>query len=333
MNLAAATKLSRKILRITGIGIGALIIIFLLIKGITFTKNAFFPSPPPPPEQKFGKLKNINFPKQNNNITYKLNTFTGNLPNFPDRITVYKFSENQPDLLDLNNVQKKLGAINFSTGQLKLSNEVYQWSNTTYPKMFIQYNIVSGNFDLFSDFRTNSNLLAQGAVSKETVSSRIFDFLNSLGENLDDIDKTKTSFYYFKINNGSLVPAENPSQAQIIKASLFQKQIDKKEIHYPYYDSSIINLFIGNTIVQSHFNHKIVDLNTYSTYSIKTAQQAFSDLKSGNALILNQDNKNQVEITDVSLAYFIGENTQDYLMPIVVFKGKNFKAYVSAILP
>ena len=63
--------------------------------------------------------------------------------------------------------------------------------------------------------------------------------------------------------------------------------------------------------------------------------EAFSELQEGKAFIpsnSNNANISNISIRNVLLGYYMGENRQDYLLPIVVFEGdNNFIAYVSAV--
>ena len=73
------------------------------------------------------------------------------------------------------------------------------------------------------------------------------------------------------------------------------------------------------------------DVETFSTYPVKSPSQAFTDLKAGKGvMIIQPDNKN-ASITAVSLAYYEPDVYQKYLEPVYVFTGPNMVAYVPAI--
>ena len=75
----------------------------------------------------------------------------------------------------------------------------------------------------------------------------------------------------------------------------------------------------------------MVDENDAGVYPIKTTKQAFDDLVQGNAYVMNNSVAKNVDITDVTLGYYLGSETQPYTVPIYIFTGKNFIAYVQAL--
>ncbi len=98
-----------------------------------------------------------------------------------------------------------------------------------------------------------------------------------------------------------------------------------------------MTLFVENIqnqlqIVDGHFFHQNISTK-FSTYPLKTADQAFSELKDQKAYIASYyGNNNNVSIKNVFLAFYMEDAPQDYLMPIIIFEGDNgFFAYVSAI--
>jgi hypothetical protein len=61
-------------------------------------------------------------------------------------------------------------------------------------------------------------------------------------------------------------------------------------------------------------------------------EEAYDDLQKGNAFVVAQvEPDGPLEITDVSLGYYMGLQNQEYFVPIVVFQGGTFKGYVNAL--
>jgi hypothetical protein len=152
-----------------------------------------------------------------------------------------------------------------------------------------------------------------------------------------DIDDSKTKTSLYSIEAGVLVPVNKISDTKIVAVDFFQKDIDKLPIYYEKGTSSTIDFWVGKEnvaleVVNVTFLHKNIS-NVFSTYAIKTAQQAYSELQGGKAFIAYKDpNISEITIKNVSLGYYIGEADQNFLMPIVVFEGSNnFLAYVSAV--
>ena len=139
------------------------------------------------------------------------------------------------------------------------------------------------------------------------------------------------------VENNTLIPTPKISGSKIVRVSFFQKDVDGLPIYYELGITSTIDLLIGKEnnelkVVDARYFHKNISQES-STYAIKSASQAFSELKDGKGYIASKD-PNIVEITikKVTLGYYIGQLEQEFLMPVVVFEGENdFVAYISAV--
>ena len=324
-------------------------ILFIFFKGGEIVKNLFFPTPPPPPEQKFGNLPEVSFPAQApQNFEYRINTLTGRLPSFPEackpyenrlycQLKVYKVKKKEPSLVALKSTRDKLRTIGYTENESKVSEQEYQWTNSD--GKTIHMNILTGNFKIFSNFLSESSeSLTLEAVRKKEA----FELVSRLLENLDleteDLDQETSTLTYLKLENGTLIKAQSRNVANFARLDLFQKNLDNHKIYYPGLTESLMYFIIkdGNSLsslVEASFSHFTADSSNSSTYPIKTAEAAFEDLKQGNALVFaNDKNVKLIDITDVSLGYYIGGENQEYFLPIVVFKGKGFTAYVQAVI-
>lgn len=200
--------------------------------------------------------------------------------------------------------------------------------------------------------------------------SPVQSFLSSLNASTSDIDFSltqsppsgdsyTTSPQMYSVSNGQLTPASAISAAQVIRVDIYQQAINysivagenqdlthaqsfnmQLPIVYPNPPYSTMNFYVASgqgqaDIVEANFNHQTINTqpSTQATYPIKSAQQAFDDLKSGKAYIASYNGTgNQILINNVFLAYFIGNSQQNYLTPVVVFQGQDgFFAYVPAI--
>jgi hypothetical protein len=184
-----------------------------------------------------------------------------------------------------------------------------------------------------------------------------------------DLDKTNnadpkigynTKPILYSILSGDLTPSTSLSDTQVIRVDLYQKDIsytltagmsgtdlrkfqdfeEKLPILYPHPPYSTMNFLVASGInqlqvVSANFTHQTINLDQEqpATYPIKSADKAFSELTDGKAYIAaNPTNDSQIFIKNVYLAYYAGDKTQNYLMPIIVFEGaKGFYAYVSAV--
>lgn len=336
--LNKAKKETQIILKWGGI---SLLVIFLFMMGtsfISFVKDLF--TPPAPPKAEFGKLPAISFPKkQKENIKYTLDTLSGFLPNFSDRAKIYKIISDPPTLLGLNKTREKVSAIGFNSNGTQIAEDQYQWVDQNEAlQRTITMNIFSSDFALSSPYLISQSLESlSGSGNSDRAIETARSFLSNMGLFPPDIDENKTKAVQYSINEGALIPASKTSDAKIAKVAFFQKDVDGLPIFYNEGKFSTINFLIGKEnnqmkIVNARFFHKNIS-QISSTYAIKTASEAFSELQKGNAYIANKP-VDTVEFTikNVFLGYYIGEDQQDFLMPIIIFAGNNdFVAYVSAV--
>ncbi len=321
-------------------GICILIIFLFLIgmKFLTFVKNIL--TPPSPPQASFGKLPPIPFPNQKKeNIIYTLNTLTGFLPNFSDRAKVYRIIPDQPTLLGLEKTREKVAQVGFLSQEIQIAEDVYQWAHKDSGlQRRITIDIFSSDFTLSSSFLRAPSLQALASSrEKDNAIEQARSFLANMSLFPKDIDEKKTKTSLYSIEKDSLVPTSRIPGAKIIRVDFFQKNIDGLPIYYKKGITSTIDLLIGKEtnelkIVNATYFHKNISKNS-STYAIKSASAAFSQLKEGKSYIASKAaGIVEVSIKKVFLGYYLGELEQEFLMPVVIFEGDNeFVAYVSAV--
>ncbi len=335
-HLAQVASEVRVVLKLLAASLAVIFLLFIFFKGGEIAKNLFFPTPPPPPDEKFGKLPLVTFPTQNlEKFEYKINTLTGRLPSFSDRMKVYKVKRGTPSLIALKSARDKLRLLGYTENESKISEEEYQWTNSS--GQTIRMNILTGNYKIFSNFLGEPAESITGELArKDRTYELVIRFIGNLELETEDLDQASSTLTYFKLENGSLTKAASLNDANLTRLDLFQKNIDDAKIYYPNLSESLMYFMLrggssSSNIVEASFSHYVADLSNSSTYPIKTAEVAFGDLKRGNALIFANTQEKLIDITDVSLGYYIGGENQQYFLPIVVFKGKEFTAYVQAV--
>lgn len=336
-SLANVTKETRLILKGGGIILGVILVLYFTIKGGTIFRNLFFPKPPPPPEQALGKLPHITFPSQGTSgIQFRINTVDGQLPILPSRANVYKLTQPEPNLLALEAAKKAVSSDGFSDNQIRLSDTVYQWTQTR-TGINIQYNIVTKNFTISSNYLTNPFLASTNLMpQQDTIKQDLSSFMQSLSVDLSNIDTDKTTVELLEQNNGNLIAAQNLGNARFARVTLHQKNVDDIPIIYDDPNNSILTFIISYPesnfkVVDAQFYNHQPDLTQKSDYPTKSAALALEDLKNGNAYMINPQNLTSVDITNVELKYYLNKDSSDFLLPVIVFTGINFTAYVEAI--
>lgn len=335
--LVNVTREGRLFLKVGGVIFAVLMVLFIFIRGGSMMRDLFFPKPPPPPVQEFGKLPKIKFPPNNfTAISYTVNTVDGQLPKFPDRVNIYKIKTGSPDLLALEQAKNTLDSENFVEGQLKITDTIYRWTQSD-TGVVIEYNTVDHNFTISSNYLTNPNLVSTDQLpSEDSITSDIKTFLSRIKEDTDNLDFDNAKVEYLEQQGTDLVAAQNLGLARFARVTIPQNKIDDLETVYSNPEKSLTSFIVSYpdshfTVLQGIFFNYQIDTDQKSDYPIKSPEQALEDLKAGNAFIDNPQNLNTVEITGVSLNYYLSKENYGYILPVYVFKGINFEAYVSAL--
>ena len=340
LTLSDASYDTKEILKWGGLFIASFVIILSLV---LFIKQTFFPTPPPKPTVAFGKLTPQLFPENAISKTpaaYTINTVSGALPAFPDQIKIYRMQANIPDLLNLSNAKQMVQKENFTQNPDKTSDTLYTWtdladSDNAGLSSKITVDIVNDNFNLTSDYLNNPMVISgrglQPAAQSITAAQTFLTILNSFPS---DIDQTKTQTEPLSVANGTLTTTTSLSSAQAIRVKFYQQDVNKLPIYYEKPGTSNIDIVVGpnDKILEADYVHQTVT-DQFATYPLKSTAQAFADLKQGYAYIASyQGTSTDISINNVILAYYIGSQPQDYLMPVFVFEGNdNFIAYVPAV--
>ncbi len=338
MSLVEVTKDTRIFLKVAAV-VGVLGVIgFFLFKGGQFVKNVYFPDPPAPAEAKFGILPSIGFPLENNEgFEYRIETVTGFLPTFPTTLPIYKLKKSEPTITALPDAKVKAAAIGYTDGEQALSTSEYKWNNPSLDTSLF-YEIYNLNFSVTTTFANSASFLPMGGFSKSDLMSVATAFISSLGGNIDDINTEKTTVSYYIPSSSGMVPTTDTDTAPLARLELFQKNVNDLPIYYPSETGSTLYFTLAllerdPNVVEASYHHFTPNLSEGSTYYIKTAQEAYDELMSGKGYIVKPTENKSIGITEVLLGYYLNNtDTQEYLLPIVVFKGlDNFEAYVPAV--
>lgn len=339
MSLVEVTKDTRVVLKIAAVLAVVVFVIFGIFKGGQFLKSTFFPDPPPPAEKKFGLLPEITFPEENSQeYSYSIETISGFLPTFQPTISVYKLKQNEPTITALPDARIKAASAGFTDNETAISSSEYEWTNPGLGTSLL-YGIYSANFEVKPNFSDSLTLFPTDTLTNDDITRTITSFTTSLGANTEDIDFEKSKLSYFTKTPDGISSVNNASLATLTKVNLFQKPVNEVPIYYPSPNESILYFTLGLTggpqpvVLEASYNHFTPNLTESSTYDLKTAQEAYDDLKKGKGFVVAPTESKSVGITDIQIGYYLDNSQQqEYLQPIIVFSGTNdFKAYVSAV--
>jgi hypothetical protein len=345
-SLTEASILTRKIIRY---GLYLLIIVivgrFLWWAGTSLYAR-LNPPEPPKPTAAFGKLPKLPFPedpsKKLENVTYTLQTTDGALPTFPELVAIYQMPEPQSNLQGLEAAKQKAQSLGFSQdGKLSIDKvpNIYRFDKIGKPS-HLTMNIITGVFSISYDVASDPTVLGQQPPAPSQAVSQAQGYLTRAGSDAEDlVGPTTTEF--LRAEKGNFVQASSLSEADVTKINIFRKNYGPKE-EYPAVTANMpeANVWLmlsgrTNEVLAAEFHYFPVDSTKSGTYSIKTAQQAWDQLKEGKGYIANpgQRSTTEVIVRKVYLGYYDAGQYTPYYQPVVVFEGDGgFFGYVPAVV-
>lgn len=314
--------------------------IFLDISIAAYKK--IFPAPPPAPTVKFGTLTKIPFPVNgiSAKLNYTLETPEGGFPtNIPTQAKVYFMPKINANLLSLDVAKQKAKALGFPNDPEQLSDTLYKFTNSNYPTT-LTMNIVTGTFSISYDLASDRSPLDIKPPVAEIAASEFRSFLSAADILPEDLEGP-TTHEFFKLSDGKLAPALSLSESDVVKVNLFRKKYDElPSVTGNPIEGNVWAIVSGSgtkeqKLIASEYHYYGVDESQYSTYPIKTPEQAYSELTNGTAFLadlgLNKDG-DSLKIRRIYLAYFDPEEPSDFYQPVYVFEGDNgFIAYTPAV--
>lgn len=335
MTLTEAAAFTKKGIIVSVI---TLFVIFAAWGGWSFYYNyIYLPGLPPVVEQPtliFGPLPKIAFPQSNvasSNFSYSLDTETGALPEkTPTLFKVYSVAQLATDLLALDRAKSLAGSLDFNRTPQAISATQYKFIDDKNGGELI-VDLDTGNF------KFKRNIATDSAQSFERLDQFIDDanqgkslksFLSSKGLLKDQLDQGKTTALY---NN----PVKKDST--LVTVNLWQENIEDYPIVTPKFKEGLIkavgskNANNDKKYISLDYIFWPIDLENYGTYPIKTATEAFEELKNGDGFVAVEPRTSSVSLTKVYLAYYLAEEFSNYLQPIYVFEGPEFSGFVPAV--
>ena len=201
-------------------------------------------------------------------------------------------------------------------------------------------NIISNTFSISYDLTNDSTPLNFKPPVAEVAASEFKSFLSGANMLPSDLSGTITHDY-LKIVDGELVSALSLSEANFVKVNLFRRDYDDMPVVTGKPDQANVWAIMsggsssGQKVIASEYHYHSIDETQYSTYPIKTPEEAYTELQNGNAFIasvgLNEDGSS-LKIRRIYLAYFDPDIDSEYFQPVYVFEGDNgFIAYLPAV--
>jgi len=320
-------------------------VIFLIVGRILLNLgiglfNILFPKPPPAPTVSFGKLPKLPFPEKNSGqtFTYKVETADGNLPKFANQAKVYFMPKPSSSFASLDSTIQKASGLGFISQPQKISDTMYRFTNRDNTST-LEMNIINGSFSISYNLAVDPSPLSVRPPTPEVAAQNVKSYLSSGGVLPDDLTGP-TSNVFLKIQGQSLVPAVSLSEASLVKVNFFRKPYDElPAVTADPQESNVWFLMSGLTqrekqVVAAQFHYFAVDEEQFSTYPIKTVDEALQELQGNTGFIASAGvgNQSSVTIRKIYLGYYDPGSPASFYQPVFVFEGdRGFMAYVPAV--
>ncbi|QQS38867.1 hypothetical protein IPM62_05825 [Candidatus Woesebacteria bacterium] len=347
LTLTSASIVSRKFIRYAVISIIAIVIIrFTILSGINLYER-FFPDPPPEATVKFGKLPALSLPNNAQSeedvcrLVYNLETASGSLPVLYQQTNVYYMPKPISSIGALEKANTIARDLGFNSEGRELVETVFLFTKANSPSS-LNINIVTRAFSISYDVNSDPQVFNQIPPQAENAVSAVKGLLGRAGL-INDYKLGPTKTQLLRVESGKLVKAISQSEANIVKVNLYREKYGVTQFELPAVtpdpDESNVWFLMSNSsgnvqIIAGEYHYFPLDKNKFSTYPVKTAEQAFEDLKNckGGIAKIGDNYDGEIKIRNVYLAYYDYGQYIEYYQPVVVFEGENdFVAYVPAV--
>ena len=338
MSLTHTAYMSRNIIKYGGIGVVALVFLWM---SITTGYKIYRAAHPVyvAPTQRYGVIPAMVFPEKekiNKNFSFEFANDT--TPQFNDQARVYVIYRSSSSILALENDKKTAIKFEFTNEPTEIKTGVYEFKNSDLNKT-LTMNVLEGSFKLTYPYMTDQLLLNPTEMPSKSEAIEIASSYLGTGDKLtDDLKNGEKKVSYWKIQEGLLIAANSQSEGNVARVDFYRSKLNNLEILSNNVGQASVSVLVSGSevedkeILEVDYKDLNVDSESYSTYPIKTVDDAVADLKSGNYWPASDVTAAQVTIRNVYLAYFEPVTLTNYLQPVFVFEGdNNFVAYVSAI--
>lgn len=338
-SLTKTAYLTRNIIKYGGVSIVLFAISWSLILSAV---RAYKASRPTAPDVRFGRLPAIIFPqKQFETKSFNLELAKDTFPKFPNQSKVFVIFRPISTMTALEEDTQTANNLGFYSKPVEVKTGVYRFTKTDINQT-LTINVLDGSFILSYPYKNDQILINSKNLPEDKRAINIAQsFLQTAKKFPLDLEDGSQKITYWQISSQGIKKVSSFSQANATKVEFVRQKIDEK---YPVVSSNPDNLPISilisassveaKRIIDVSYKYAPIDKQSFSTYPLKTVDQAWEDLKMGRYWPSRDNQNKNVAIRNVYLAYYEPTTLTNYLLPIFVFEGdSNFIAYVSAIDP
>ena len=331
-NTAAVT---RKILTVIGLTIGASLLLLVIYNVGLGIYRSFVPEKPPAAFVAFGKLPPIVLnegyqpPK---GVTYRIETVTGELEELPADLKVFSIDLPEVKFGDVARTNSWADSLGFQIPPVANTNGIATFAGKTDSRT-LKLGITSQQGIIESDYFNNLDVISKkhgGEAVAQGVADKVVDVF---GIKVEEYPKDKISYVMYKVDNGKLVEVSGLSATNLIRVNYFRADIDNIPVVYPTSTQAKVWVLASNdTAVAASVDITRIQPYRFSTYPLKGVNKALAELRAGKAIYSDELESSVFDIREVALGYLDTKAYQPFLQPVYIFRGNNdVDAYVGAV--
>lgn len=301
--------------------------------------------PKPVNVETFGQLPSLNIgnvPGITNSSGYLFELETANykLPDFGQYQKVYPVIEPKITLFSLQNARDKANSLGFTSPEEKYDEFTFHWIDPKVASRSFTYNIKSDSFKFNYDFYKDKEILENKTIIEDAIAiNKAKSFLVTIGMDNNLLTAQKAKTIRLKIKDKKLERANSKAETDIARVNLFRADIEKIPVISANEELPEISILVSRKndtlgVVDAQYSFWNPNLTNFSNYKIKSPNQAYDELKKGEAFVFSKPQIQQptVKIRKIYLAYFNPPQMEKYFQPLIVFDGDNgFRAVVEAV--
>lgn len=339
MSLTRTAFVSRQIIKFGGIFVIGFSLLWSLSAAGIKAYRAKYP-PYQPPTIRYGIIPKVKFPDKN--FEKKQFTFefaNDKVPKFGDQAKVFVVYKPNSSFLALDYYSKIASNLGFTSKPIEVQTGVFEFRNDNLNQK-LTINVLDGSFLMKYPYENDQLLFyPENMPGKEAAILIADSYLDRANKLSQDLEKGQKIVSYWKIDGGRLVEALAQSDASFARVDYYREKLDENTTIVTS-ESGVAPISIlvsgsqveGRKVVEVKFQYANIERSSWSTYPIKTSQEAVEELKQGNYWPAADTETGQVVIRRLSLAYYEPFGLTNYMQPVFVFEGDGgFVAYVPAV--
>lgn len=284
------------------------------------------------PDVRFGILPKLPLPASqvtSSNYSYSLDTETGSLPDrLPKVLKVYHLPQIGFTLLAPNKSKLLAESLSFFEEPESLTETIYRFGDGNKGELIL--NLSSGNFSFNRDPSTIYEQTAEiDLPDEESIKKNFKKFLSDRGLLKDSLAEGR-----LHVEFSGQTQKESTSAA----VSIWPGDIEDYPLLTPDYNHGLIKASViplnkdPDRYIKMDYVYWEPDLFNSATYPLKSIEEAYEELKSGQGSVVIQPKGAKVSIQSVYLGYFLPSEYTEYLQPIFIFEGDGFVSYIPAVV-